>query len=1017
VTTSLVAGDFTAGAGTLAGNYTLPTTASGPGHISAVTVTASIVGDPTKPYDGNADATLAPANFSLAGLVGTESFAVTQTAGSYNSPNVATATTVTTSLVAGDFTAGAGTLAGNYTLPTTASGPGHIGKATVTANVTADPKPYDGNNTATASCTLNGVLPGDIGNVTCTASDATFGGTDAGPWTVTATLTLGGSASGNYNLTGPTPGPPATFDITPKLLTASIINDPTKPYDGNTGATLNQGNFSLSGLVGSEDFLVTKTTGSYNSPDVLSATTVTTDLAAGDFTPAGGAVATNYTLPTSASGPGHISQASSSTIVTGGTFTYDTFAHAATVSVTGVNLSLTPAPAYSGGCVAAPVNVSETTPTACTASYTFAGDANHSGSTGSATITINKAPTTTTVTNTNYLYTGSPVGGETAGVAGPGLSQALSVTYTGTAYLGSVAYGPSGTPPTNPGAYNAFASYGGGSNWLPSNGNANFTISILDANGDGIPDFISCSSLPQSRVVYKTGTALGTMLEAVLPASRRHASLQAAVTAAVDNDVIAMYASTTENAVIGSTTASGGKDLRIVGCGQKITGALLTKPVITVEVSGGANDGNTGAGERDIHIDDLDVSKGSIGYLVQTSKGVGGNNTSTLLKGIRSDSNTGGGLGIGIKIQGDGNEVRGANSVGSNTPGDGIQVIGNGNRLDSNRVMSNKGDGIDVTGSSNTIVSNKVGEKGTGNQGNGIVLNAGSNSNTVNENNVYASTLLGIKVTGNLNQVYKNDVGESGKGNLGGGILIAGNNNLLGKDLSENNVFANTGIGIQVTGDTNMIGKNDVGDSGKGNTGDGIQVTGSTNTLNENNVFANGGIGIKIAGNSNTLSKNDVGDKGKGNKLDGINVVGYGNTLTENDSFANGFNANGTVNGGDGFDISGGTAAKPNVLVKNNAGKNGAGNGGNGFLLAGAGNGTASPVVIELDQNTAASNTNDGFKATGTGWQFSNNSSDSNGHWEFEVVTGNFNATGNKANGGAIAGAMNSAFPTTAGTS
>ena len=32
--------------------------------------------------------------------------------------------------------------------------------------------------------------------------------------------------------------------------------------------------------------------------------------------------------------------------------------------------------------------------------------------------------------------------------------------------------------------------------------------------------------------------------------------------------------------------------------------------------------------------------------------------------------------------------------------------------------------------------------------------------------------------------------------------------------------------------------------------------------------------------------------------------------------------------------------------------------------------------------------------------------------WVFEVVSGNFNATGNKANGATVAGAMNSAFPT-----
>src|SRR4029078_2966181 len=103
-----------------------------------------------KPYDGNTNATLASANFQLTGLVGTESFTVTQTSGTYNSKDVATATTVSTTLASGDFTAAVGTLASNYTLPTTASGAGHITAVTVTAAIIGDPtKPYDGNTNAT----------------------------------------------------------------------------------------------------------------------------------------------------------------------------------------------------------------------------------------------------------------------------------------------------------------------------------------------------------------------------------------------------------------------------------------------------------------------------------------------------------------------------------------------------------------------------------------------------------------------------------------------------------------------------------------------------------------------------------------------------------------------------------------------------------------------------------------------------------------------------------------------------
>ena len=77
--------------GELLSNYTLPTAASGAGHITAQTLTASIVGDPTKPYDGNTNATLTAGNFSLSGLLGSDPIMVTQNSGTYNSASVAAA--------------------------------------------------------------------------------------------------------------------------------------------------------------------------------------------------------------------------------------------------------------------------------------------------------------------------------------------------------------------------------------------------------------------------------------------------------------------------------------------------------------------------------------------------------------------------------------------------------------------------------------------------------------------------------------------------------------------------------------------------------------------------------------------------------------------------------------------------------------------------------------------------------------------------------------------------------------
>ena len=114
-------------------------------------LTAAIIGNPTKPYDGNTSAALTSANFSLSGLVTGESITVMQTSGTYNSQDVVSANTVTASLGSGSFTAGGATLLSNYVLPSTASGAGQITPKTLTGSIIGNPtKTYDGN--ANASC-------------------------------------------------------------------------------------------------------------------------------------------------------------------------------------------------------------------------------------------------------------------------------------------------------------------------------------------------------------------------------------------------------------------------------------------------------------------------------------------------------------------------------------------------------------------------------------------------------------------------------------------------------------------------------------------------------------------------------------------------------------------------------------------------------------------------------------------------------------------------------------------------
>jgi hypothetical protein len=102
-----------------------------------------------------------------------------------------------------------------------------------------------------------------------------------------------------------------------------------------------------------------------------------------------------------------IGKATSTTVVTGGSFPYDGTAHGATVSVTGAGgLSSTPTPTYSGSCTSAPVTVAQGS--ACTASYTYAGDSNHNESSGSALVIITPdSALTLQISNTQLVYPGA----------------------------------------------------------------------------------------------------------------------------------------------------------------------------------------------------------------------------------------------------------------------------------------------------------------------------------------------------------------------------------------------------------------------------------------------------------------------------------------------------------------------------------------------------------------------------------------------------------------------------------
>ncbi|HEY3400450.1 MAG TPA: S8 family serine peptidase [Geothrix sp.] len=280
-----------------------------------------------------------------------------------------------------------------------------IGKATASLTLSGLNPTYDG-TAKSVSVTTN---PSGLSGVSVTYDGSATAPTNAGSYAVVATLT-----NVNYQATNAT----GTLVIA-KAATTTAVTAADATYDGNPhGATA-----SATGIGGLNQALTVTYMGT-GSTTYPASTTAPTN--AGTYTASATyAESTNY-LSSSDSKPFTINKASSSTTVTiiGGPFTYTGSAQTpATVTVTGAGgLSLTPAATYADN-----INAG-----LATASYTFAGDANHTGSSDSKTFTIDKASSTTTVTINGgpFTYTGSAQTPATVTVTGAGgLSLTPAATY------------------------------------------------------------------------------------------------------------------------------------------------------------------------------------------------------------------------------------------------------------------------------------------------------------------------------------------------------------------------------------------------------------------------------------------------------------------------------------------------------------------------------------------------------------------------------------------------------------
>ncbi|KAF3998148.1 YDG domain-containing protein [Glaciimonas immobilis] len=303
--------------GSALGNYVLQPITGLTANITAAPLHVTGVSANNKPYDNTSAATLNDASAILSGVLsgtaGPDNVTLTTTgvSGAFGSVNVGQQLTVSAS----GFSL-SGAQAGNYVLSQPTGLAADITPAPIIATIIGNPtKAYSGSSSVTltaANYTLSGFVAGQNATLPQSAT-ASYVAPDAGTNVgITSTLVLPdflakpGTQLSNYALPSTGTG---TGTITPALLTAIIIGNPTKTYDSTTSAALTSANYQLSGFVGSQGGTVSQSVGSYAAPGA-GGEPVSASLATNNFVSAAGTNLNNYILPISASGNGTITPAS-----------------------------------------------------------------------------------------------------------------------------------------------------------------------------------------------------------------------------------------------------------------------------------------------------------------------------------------------------------------------------------------------------------------------------------------------------------------------------------------------------------------------------------------------------------------------------------------------------------------------------------------------------------------------------------------------------------------------------------
>ena len=254
-------------AGSKAFDYSLGQPTGLSANIAPAVITATIVGNPTKAYDGSNSATLTNSDYHLVAFIGSQGAAVPQSAtANYLSPNAGANIGLQSTLVISDFVADAGTNLANYSMPSSATGV--LGTITPKVLNLTGTRVYD--TTTNADGSLFGTLTGLNGDTLSVSGVGTLPSKNVGTenFTLLGSLTLSGNSGGalasNYTLAGGTDW----VKITPVTLNVTGTTGSTKIYDGNTSAVIS--NATLNGVLGGDSVALGNDT-SGNFADRMSA--------------------------------------------------------------------------------------------------------------------------------------------------------------------------------------------------------------------------------------------------------------------------------------------------------------------------------------------------------------------------------------------------------------------------------------------------------------------------------------------------------------------------------------------------------------------------------------------------------------------------------------------------------------------------------------------------------------------------------------------------------------------------